>query len=257
MVQFLIKGIYKDCADKYIRLGRFCWGMLSELEKDLAGRVKPGKKELLQRFFKTGKGEYGEGDVFLGVMVPDSRKVAKKYKDLPISQVGKLLQSRIHEHRLVALLILVQKYQSGSGSERKEVFDFYLSSTKWINNWDLVDLTAHKIVGEHLLGRDHGLLYRLARSRDLWERRIAIVATAAFIKEGIFDTTLKISEMLLGDEQDLIHKAAGWMLREVGKKDQAVEERFLKKHCKVMPRTMLRYAIERFDEKKRKFYMQR
>jgi 3-methyladenine DNA glycosylase AlkD len=229
--------------------------MLSQLKRDLAGRVKPGKKEALERFFKTGKGEYGEGDVFLGVMVPDSRKVAEKYRDIPLSDVTKLLKSKIHEHRLVALLILVQKYQTESDQGKKKIFDLYLKNTRHINNWDLVDLSSPRIVGEHLLRKDQAILYKLAKSDGLWEKRIAILATATFVRAGRYEPTLKISEMLLNDDHDLIHKAVGWMLREVGKKDRAVEERFLKRHHKVMPRTMLRYAIERFDERKRKFYM--
>jgi 3-methyladenine DNA glycosylase AlkD len=242
-------------VDNYLRQADFCGRMLSRLKKDLEKSVKPGKKEILERFFKTGKGEYGEGDVFLGVMVPDSRKVALKYRGIPLSDVSKLLKSKVHEHRLVALLILVQKYQSESDQGKKRIFDFYLRHTQHINNWDLVDLSAPKIVGTHLLHTGPAILYKLAKSKDLWERRIAVLATAAFIRAGRYEPTLRISEMLLHDTHDLIHKAVGWMLREVGKNDQAVEERFLRKHCKKMPRTMLRYAIERFDEGKREYYM--
>jgi len=166
--------------------------------------------------------------------------------------IQKLLDSKIHEHRLVGLLILVDKYEK---SNNKEIVDFYLANTKNINNWDLVDLTAHKILGHYLLDKDRTLLYNLARSNDLWEKRISIISTFYFIKNNDFKDALKISEILLNDKHDLIHKAVGWMLREIGKRDQKAEEKFLKKYYKKMPRTMLRYAIEKFDEKKRKAYL--
>ena len=231
--------------------------MLSQLKKDLQRLKNPEKAKLLARFFKTGKGEYGEGDVFLGIMVPDSRKIAIKYKNLSFSEIKTLLNSKIHEGRLIALLILVNNYNNGGNKEKGKIFDFYLKNTKKINNWDLVDLSAHKIVGAHLIGKDKSILYKLVKSDNLWERRIAVIATFNFINNNKFDDSLKISRLLLNDKHDLIHKAVGWMLREVGKKNQVIEERFLKRYYHQMPRTMLRYAIERFDEKKRKGYLKR
>ena len=223
-----------------------------DVKEELKNLENPEQAKLLQGFFKTGPGQYGEGDIFLGIKVPVQRKVAKKFKDLELSEIQQLLDSKIHEHRLVGLLILVYKYEK---SKNKEIVDFYLSNTRNINNWDLVDLTAHKILGHYLLDKDRSILYDLAKSNDLWEKRISMIATAAFIRENDFNDTLKISEILLNDKHDLIHKAVGWMLREVGKKDQTIEEKFLKKYYKNMPRTMLRYAIERFEEKKRKAYL--
>lgn len=226
--------------------------MLEDLRKDLRSLAAPGKAKVLQRFFRTGRGEYGEGDVFLGVTVPGSRRVAKKYADISLQDVKMLLHSKIHEERMVALLILVDKYRS----DPEGMVRFYLDNLAHVNNWDLVDLTAPKILGAFLQCRDRSLLYRLARSGNLWERRVAIITTQAFIKEGDFDDTIKIAGILLGDENDLIHKAVGWMLREVGKNDMAAEEAFLKKHYREMPRTMLRYAIERFPERKRRAYLE-
>ena len=229
--------------------------LMLPVQTELKVLANPEKAKILQRFFKTGKGEYGEGDIFLGIMVGDSRKVAKKHASISFPELKKLLASKIHEERLVALLILVQKFSKGSEAEKKGVFDFFLENTVHINNWDLVDLSADKIVGEFLFDKPKAVLRKLAKSSNLWERRIAILSTFAFIKRNSFDQTLKVSKMLLSDEHDLIHKAVGWMLREVGKRDLAVEENFLKKHYKAMPRTMLRYAIEKFDEKKRKAYL--
>lgn len=229
----------------------------NKLKKELVRKANPKQAKLLQRFFKTGKGEYGEGDVFLGIKVPVQREVVKKYKDLSMDEVEKLLRSKIHEHRLVALLILMDKFKKADDAGKKRIFDFYLANTAHINNWDLVDLSCRDIVGEYLLDKKKDVLCKLACSKDLWERRISIISTAAFIRKGKFDDTLKLAELLLKDKHDLIHKAVGWMLREVGKKDQAAEEKFLKKHYKQMPRTMLRYAIERFDAKKKKFYMKK
>jgi 3-methyladenine DNA glycosylase AlkD len=226
-----------------------------QIEDELKGLGNPQKARALSRFFKTGKGEYGEGDVFLGVAVPQTRQVAKKHAGMELVGVQKLLNSRIHEHRLAALLILVEKYKRADVKERKRIFEFYLQNARKVNNWDLVDLSAPKIVGMHLLAGNRAILRKLAKSRNIWERRIAIVSTYAFIREDEYAETLRISRMLLEDEHDLIHKAVGWMLREVGKKDQGVEEEFLMKHYKTMPRTMLRYAIEKFDKKKREFYM--
>jgi 3-methyladenine DNA glycosylase AlkD len=231
----------------------------ADVRKELKSMAEPDKGVILQRFFKTGPGEYGEGDIFIGVMVPESRQVAKKFSKLLLGEVKTLLYSCIHEERLVALLILAQRYISASSSreEKEGIVKFYLDNIKQVNNWDLVDLSAPNILGAHLLvdnRDDRRLLYRLAGSENVWERRIAILATHHFIRNGDFSDTLKIAEMLLQDRHDLIHKAAGWMLREVGKRDAAAEEAFLEKHCSVMPRTMLRYAIERLPESKRRRY---
>lgn len=226
-------------------------GALYELRKSLQELADQKKAVIMQRFFKTGKGQYGEGDVFIGVTVPLSRQVAKNYAGLPLADVKKLLHSKIHEERLVALLILVQQYRQ----DPDRTTMFYLDNLAQVNNWDLVDLTAPCILGAHLEGRDRSLLYRLAKSNKLWERRVAMIATLHFIRKNDFADTLKIAEMLLHDSHDLMHKAAGWMLREVGKRDLAAEEAFLAKHCSEMPRTMLRYAIEKLPEKKRQAYM--
>jgi 3-methyladenine DNA glycosylase AlkD len=230
----------------------------ADVRKELKSMAESEKAAILQRFFKTGPSQYGEGDIFIGVMVPQSRQVAKKFNQLPLGEVRTLLYSRVHEERLVALLILAWRYSSASSSrEKEEIVKFYLDHIKRVNNWDLVDLSAPNILGAHLVDRDgrRRLLYRLAGSENVWERRIAIVATHHFIRNGDFSDTLKIAEMLLQDMHDLIHKAVGWMLREVGKRDAAAEKEFLEKHCSVMPRTMLRYAIERLSERKRRRYM--
>ena len=228
---------------------------IQELKKDLKKLSNPEKAKLLQRFFKTGKGDYGEGDIFLGIMVPEQRKIANKYKDITLIKIQNLLNSKIHEYRLISLFILISKYQK-SGN-KKEIVNFYLKNTSNINNWDLIDLSAPKIIGNYLLDKDRSLLYKLAKSKSLWEKRISILATAEFIRNNQFKDTLKISEILMDDKHDLIHKGVGWMLREVGKRNQKIEEEFLKKHYKKMPRTMLRYAIEKFPEKKRKSYLQK
>ncbi|MBI5056604.1 MAG: DNA alkylation repair protein [Nitrospirae bacterium] len=229
--------------------------MLKKLRTDLRKLASPEKADILSRFFKTGKGQYGEGDVFLGIKVPEQRRVAKQYPDLPLSEIKKLLHSKIHEERLVALLILIIKYGKAGDEGKKAINDFYLNNTKRINNWDLVDLSAPNISGDYLIDKDRGVLYKLANSESLWERRIAVMSTFAFIRKNDFEDTLRIAEILLRDRHDLIQKAVGWMLREVGKRDQAKEEAFLKKHYKAMPRTMLRYAIERFEEGKRRAYL--
>ncbi len=222
----------------------------------------PKKAESSKWFFKTGKGEYGYGDKFIGVTVPEQRAVAKRFGYASLSTIERLLESEIHEFRLTGLLILVEQFKQTKAKEvkhkkieQKQIFNFYLAHIDRINNWDLVDLSAPNIIGYYLLDKDKQLLCRLAESSDLWKKRIAIVATYAFIRNGIFELTLEISEKLLEDKHDLIHKAVGWMLREVGKKDSDVLEKFLKKHCKKMPRTMLRYSIERFPEAKRKYYL--
>ncbi len=228
---------------------------LSSLKKDLRSQASKEKAKILQRFFKTGPGEYGEGDVFLGVTVPKVRSVARQYLKLPFSDVKKLLQSKVHEERLCALLILVEKFGQADAKEQKQLYGFYLLNTKYINNWDLVDLSADKIVGTYLMDKPKSILTKLAHSKNMWERRIAIIATFRFIKNNQFNKTLKIAKLLLYDEHDLLHKAVGWMLREVGKRSLETEEVFLRKYYKNMPRTMLRYAIERFQEKKRQAYL--
>ena len=208
------------------------------------------------RFFRTGPGEYGEGDKFLGLTVPEMRAIAKRYRDLDHDQVLELLQSDWHEDRVVALLLLVDGYKRGDDTRRRRIHRAYLANTRRINNWDLVDMSAASLVGGHLDAAEISLLVKLARSKDLWERRIAIVATFHFIKRGEPAPTLRISEMLLGDKHDLIHKAVGWMLREVGKKDRKVLDAFLAEHYREMPRTMLRYAIERHPELIRRRYLE-
>ena len=209
-----------------------------------------------QRFFKTGKGEYGEGDKFLGIRVPTIRKCVREYRAISLEDTLKLLKSSFHEARLLALLILVAKYSSTNGStEQDAIYRSYLNHTKFINNWDLVDCSAEYIVGAHLFFKDRKPIYRLVRSRNLWERRIGVMSTFHFIKREDFSETLAIAELLLYDKEDLIHKAVGWMLREVGKRNRNVEEKFLAKHYKEMPRTMLRYAIEKLPESERLAYL--
>ncbi|MDD4290134.1 MAG: DNA alkylation repair protein [Patescibacteria group bacterium] len=211
----------------------------------------------LQRFFKTGPGQYGEGDVFLGIKVPIQRQIVKKYFNIPLKDAEKLLQSKIHEQRLVALLILVKKYEtSKTDLDKKKIFDVYIKNKKHINSWDLVDLSAPNIVGTYLLNKDRKILYEFANSNHLWTKRIAMLACFTFIKNKETRDTLEIAKILLNDKHDLIHKAVGWMLRELGKRiSEEKEEEFLIKYYKKMPRTMLRYAIERFNDKKKKFYM--
>jgi 3-methyladenine DNA glycosylase AlkD len=211
----------------------------------------------LARFFKTGSGQYGEGDRFIGVKVPMIRKVAGEFRGMLLPEVECLLRSEIHEERLLALVILVGQFQKGEDATRKSIYDRYLANTECINNWDLVDVSAPKIVGGYLEDRSRRQLYRLAKSANLWERRISIIATGWFIRQDEFTDTLRIAQKLLADKEDLIHKAAGWMLREVGKRDVAALEEFLSEHCPVMPRTMLRYAIERLPAKKRLGYLKR
>ena len=219
------------------------------------GSVK--KAALLQGFFKTGPGEYAEGDVFIGINVPVLRGLSKKYQDLPFNETLRLLRSRIHEERLLSLLILILKYRKADPLVKEKIYKAYLNNSKFINNWDLVDVTAKHIVGDYLFGKDRSKLYELAGSRLLWERRIAILSTFHFIERGDHEDTLKIAKNLLLDEHDLIHKAVGWMLREVGKRDMKAEERFLDKYHGRMPRTMLRYAIEKFPETKRLEYLRK
>ncbi len=230
------------------------------VSEELKKASDKGKSIILARFFKTGPGEYGEGDRFLGVTVPKQRIIAKKYQNLPLREVEKLLISPWHEHRLTGLLILTYRFSVSEMAQKKEIFDFYLAHMTQINNWDLVDATAPGIVGAYLVesGSDIGLLRHLARSSSLWERRIAIVSTFAWIRKGRQQECFEIAEILLHDHQDLIQKATGWMLREVGKRcDEKVLRDFLDRHASGMPRTMLRYAIERFPESVRQKYLRK
>ena len=226
-----------------------------DLKKQLRLYADLERGDTLHMFFKTGKGDYGEGDIFLGITVPNSRKVARKFTGLYLSEIKKLLYSKVHEERLCALLVLVDKFRVVDEKGKKEIFDFYIKNAKQVNNWDLVDTSAAKIAGEYLLYKPKDILYKFAVSKNLWEKRISIIATAAFIKNKKYKDTLKIAEILIGDTHDLIHKAVGWMVREVGNKDLETEEKFLKKFYKKMPRTMLRYATEKFPEEKRLKYL--
>jgi len=227
--------------------------MYQQIINHLQNLANPKIAEHSQRFFKTGKGEYGEGDLFLGIRVPIIRQAVKKFKIVPLPILKRLLKSEFHEIRLFSLLSLVYQYEKTDQQEK--IYKTYLSNTKYINNWDLVDTSAPNIVGDYLQARGRSVLYKLAESDSLWERRIAILATFKFIRNGEFKDTLLISEILLNDGEDLIHKAVGWMLREVGNRDIETEEQFLNKHYNDMPRTMLRYAIEKFKEEKRQQYL--
>jgi 3-methyladenine DNA glycosylase AlkD len=229
---------------------------LQDIHDDIRRLADPEKAKILQRFFKTGPGQYGEGDVFAGITVPVTRKLVRKYRDISLGDAVELLQSPVHEERLLALLILVEKCRRGDDATRKRIYDLYLKNTRYINNWDLVDLSAERIVGAYLDGTDRAPLYRLARSKILWERRIAILATFHDIKRGNPDHTLALADILLADRHDLIHKAVGWMLREVGKRCSPDTLReFLRTRYRSMPRTMLRYAIERFPADERAAYL--
>lgn len=227
------------------------------VQSDLQKLANKQRADLLARYFKTGKGEYGEGDVFIGLTVPEIRTIAKNYKNLTLPEVESLLKNKIHEYRLTALIILTYQFERAVEAKKKSIYDFYLSHTKYINNWDLVDLSSHEIVGgwlvEHPENRE--ILYKLARSKNIWEKRIAMISCFAFLVNHEFTEILSIAEILLYDTHDLIHKAVGWGLREIGKRDLEAEEIFLKKHYKTMPRTMLRYAIERFSPGKKAFFM--
>lgn len=229
--------------------------MALELQRELNKLSNKEHKIILQRFFKTDKGQYGEGDVFLGIKSEPLTRTAKKYLNLEFNELRELLDNEIHEYRSIALIILKEQFKKGDEKKRKNIFKFYLNNTKNINNWDLVDCSAPHIVGIYLLKKNRRVLYKLAKSKNLWEKRIAIISTLSFIRNQEFEDTLKIAEILLNDCHDLIHKAVGWMLREIGKRDQQVEEMFLKKYYRIMPRTMLRYSIERFEETKRKKYL--
>lgn len=224
-----------------------------DIEKEIQDKKDPIRAKILSRFFKTGKGQYGEGDIFLGIVVPVQRIIAKKHKDISLKEVQKLLNSKIHEYRLIAFFILIEKYKE----DKELVYNKYIKNFRNINNWDLVDLTAPKIMGDFLKDKNRDILYSLAISNDLWERRISIITTFAFIKDNDFKDALKISKILLNDKHDLIHKAVGWMLREIGKRDKEVEKEFLNKYYRFMPRTMLRYSIEKFNPREKEFYMKK
>ncbi len=234
---------------------------IQKIQKELESKSKPAKIKIMMYYFKTGKGEYGEGDVFLGLTSQEIKNVAQKYYDLSFTELSKLLNSKIHEERICALRILVHNYKKDNS--RKEIYDFYLKNTKKINNWDLVDISAHYIVGDYLYQRTvlkraspRTVLFKLAKSKNLWERRIAMISTFAFIYKGEYKWTFKIAKMLIKDQEDLIHKASGWMLREVGKRVSETKlKAFLDTYGTKMPRTMLRYTIERLPEAKRKYYL--
>lgn len=231
--------------------------LIESLKNELQRYTNTTKAKFLQGYFKTGKGEYGEGDEFIGLTVPLQRNIAKNYARLSIKEVEELLHSKIHEYRQIALMILGFKFKTATKKEQKGIYIFYLKNTRSINNWDLIDGSAPVIVGGYLSDkpRERKILYKLAVAKNLWERRIAILATYTFIKQKNFQYTFDIARILLYDAHDLIHKAVGWMLREIGKLDQVKEEQFLGKYYKKMPRTMLRYAIEKFPENKRKAYL--
>lgn len=225
------------------------------IQSKLKGLANKKNAEVAQRFFKTGPGEYGEGDIFLGIRVPVLRGLAKGYQTITLKEAEHLLKSPIHEERLLALFILIRIYSRAEEDIKKAIYELYLKNTKFINNWDLVDASAEYIVGDFLLGKEKNPLYQLAGSKNLWERRISIMSTFCFIKRRQYTETLKVAKTLLNDKENLIHKAVGWMLREIGKRDLSLEEEFLKAHYKEMPRTMLRYAIEKFPETKRQGYL--
>ena len=228
-----------------------------EIQQELEMYIDPVKKEYLPKFFKTGKGQYGEGDKFLGIVVPNVRLVAKRHREESFETVKELMRSEYHECRLCGLLILVERFKKSDEKDRKEIYEFYLSQTERINNWDLVDLSASYIVGEYLKDKSREPLYRLAESELLWEQRIAVVSTYAFIKNSDFTDIYALAKKLLTHEHDLMRKAIGWMLREAGKRNKDLLVAFLEKYCLAMPRTMLRYAIEKFPEEERKYYMRK
>jgi 3-methyladenine DNA glycosylase AlkD len=231
--------------------------MIEKILKELKSEKNTEQAKILSRFFKTGKGQYGEGDIFWGIRVPVLREISKKFKEASLRDVQELLNSKVHEHRMIGMFLLIESYKKAEN--KKEIFDFYLKNTKNINNWDLVDLTAPNIIGFYLLEnkKERKVLYSLVKSKNLWERRIAIISTFTLLRNKEYEDTLNISELLLKDEHDLIHKAVGWMLRELGKRDKSVEIEFLDKYYKVMPRTMLRYSIEKFDLKEKQKYMKK
>jgi 3-methyladenine DNA glycosylase AlkD len=226
-----------------------------KIREELEASGDPGGASILQKFFKTGLGEYGEGDVFRGIRLPVLRKLSAKYHDLSLPQVERLLHSAFHEDRMLAVLIFIRRYAKGDEAARAKVYRVYLKNRKFINNWDLIDVSAAHIVGAFLWDKDRGMINRLAQSDSLWDRRIAIISTFYFIRRGEFGETLAVARTLLLDTEDLIQKAVGWMLREIGNRNLQAEEDFLRIHYRQMPRTMLRYAIEKFPDAKRKQYL--
>lgn len=231
---------------------------IEKIRRELKKMADPQKARLLQGFFKTGKGDYGEGDVFLGITVPIVRRLAQKYSDIDFSEIEKLIKSKFHEERLLSLLILILRYRKSDEGHKKKIFKLYLNNTVHINNWDLVDLSAPNIIGNYLYGKDRSVLIRLAKSKSIWEKRMAVLSTFYFIQRGETKESFHIAEILVKDKHDLIQKAVGWMLREIGKRcGETVEESFLQRYYFKMPRTMLRYAIERFPENKRRRWLKR
>lgn len=229
----------------------------SSLKKVLSKYKDSKRAETYEWFFKTKKGEYGYQDKFLGITVPVQRSVAREFISLPLEEIEILLESRMHEHRLTSLIIMVDRFKRGDSTEKKRIFDFYLKNKNRVNNWDLVDASAPHIIGEYLINKKRNILFKLARSEVLWDKRIAIVSTYAFIKRGDFEDTISISKILMNDKADLIHKAVGWMLREVGKRDKKKLVEFLNSYNKMMPRTTLRYSIEHFGPSERKKFMKK
>jgi len=228
---------------------------INNLIKEIRQQKDPARAESNLWFFKTGKGQYGEGDKFLGLTMGQLRTLAQKYVDLSLPELEKLIKSKFHEDRMAGLLILTYKYPKADPSAKKQIYDFYIKNRKAANNWDLVDVTVPNVIGEYLLHHDRKILYQFAKSKDLWEKRIAVLATFTFIRRGDFTDNLKIAKILLHDDHDLIHKAVGWMLREVGKRDLPLLEKFLKPIYNEMPRTMLRYTIEKFPKPKYQKYL--
>lgn len=231
--------------------------IIDSIKKDLQSYSDPEKARGVKKFFQAYPGGYAEGDQFLGIKVPDQRKVAKAYyRSISLAGAESLLREEFHEYRLTALFILTYKYaKARTEQERKEITDLYLRNLSFVNNWDLVDSSPEKILGAYLMDKDRSILYELAASGDLWKQRVAVISTFHFIRNGQFEDTFRLAEKLLSHQHDLIHKAVGWMLREVGNRDLEAEEEFLKKHYKNMPRTMLRYAIEKFHQERRKAYL--
>jgi len=228
---------------------------LSRFKKDFKKLSSPEGAKIAQRFFKTGPGEYGEGDIFAGLKVPQSRELAKKYKDFGFSELQVLIRSKIHEERTIALMIMSQQFKKADEVQQTKIYKFYFKNIRHINNWDLVDGSAPYIVGPYLEKRERKILYKLARSKNLWEKRIAMLSTFYFIRQKDFKDALQIATLLLHDKHDLMHKAVGWMLREIGNRNSALEKKFLKQHAATMPRTALRYAIEKFPEAERQKYL--
>ena len=228
---------------------------LAQIRKKLRDLASPARRRILTSFFKCGPGEYGEGDEFLGITVPQVRQLIPLGCSLSLYDLRQMLSSRFHEERMLALLIVIENFQMENDAGKKKYFDFYLQNRSAANNWDLVDLTAYKVVGVYLEKRPKALLFKLAKSKNLWDRRIAIVSTLQFIRNENLKPTFALVDILINDSEDLMHKACGWMLREAGKKDQKALEKFLKIYAHKMPRTMLRYAIEKFPESKRQFYL--